>query len=162
MTITKWKRGSNVPKKPARWYRINKTTDKREVSPKARRYLSYKIKVYYEEKKLAEKGLIKAYEERKIKGDKIRLWIKFSTHQGDEPLYIEYFIEGYDKDYEKLKEILFQKVDETFNYQRGHEELIDTLETGTERNRIQEFSVREGFCHIAYKHRKNEKWQIQK
>jgi hypothetical protein len=159
-----WKQGQREPNKPKKW-----KTDRGHLTPQAKKYMSYRLQLVKSEPKnlRAEdrKTLKEAKQQKPQREDrKIRMWAKFSTHRGAEPLYLECFIEGFASNYNTLKHLLIDAIDRNFNSQGGHNKLIDSIaeeiEVGT--TIIENFTKYEGFIHIAYKHHSNSHWRTLK
>jgi hypothetical protein len=114
-----WNRGDKIPDKPKVMYRTNKTTNKKEMTNKAKLYRSYQTKIRKSEKQLEQKKLTTGYEPKTQyrSEDLVRVIFRFDSSKkpsAHSPLFLRAIIEGKREDIYELRQILYNKVKEVY------------------------------------------------
>jgi hypothetical protein len=128
-------------KKPDKWYQ-------RKLTPEAKKYLSFKLKQYYKNKK-------EEAETRKIKpkqDENIRVWLKYAYTNNNKHLFIEAYIDGKKSDEYRLQDYLYNLIKTNFN-----KDIADMAEFGQEK--ISNSENVDTTPRIRYKHNLKGHWK---
>ena len=128
-------------KKPEIWSR--RINGKIRLTQKAKDYLSFKLKQYYQKK-------AEAKEERKEIKDTtpVRVWVKFA-YTGTKPLFIEAFIDGSYSKVNEMERLLIKTIEDNFGM-----EVAERSEIGFER-----IAKSTDKMAIRYKHNLSAPWR---